>query len=631
MIKRSFIFNTSREGSKAAIYCASRSGEQLFLQLKNENSVDILGFIDKNPLEAQLGANYCVFSPDDFPFYKTCDYYFIVHEHPSVREAIADTLRSFGVEDGQIVIPDEIIIADSGRFRMEDCPESLLDAITKLRSNCQNTYLDYYHLTMWLQGYYHKITDKNRFAEMLCRCFCDEVDIQKKIVYGWFLFYIQKMGCTEMKQFVDCAIKVALLDIDMGFFLASKIAHMELKQSSVLYKGLSEHRKTLWKIVTDEYAKRLPVLDSHHEKNSVCIMTHALGNSVAASSKVVREIATGLLNQNFRVIIIVILQNKEVAHDVFSIGDSFFYRMSHPYKQYNETALPKQIELDYLECGTVVEMFQQVVKEVNLYKPEIVIDMMDDVLPFSNIIAAKYPVLYYPIRNCSCGVSFYKTAARVAGLDEIPEDRKMKLPHRPFQMNDEIEVQYDRGAYLSIPDNGYIIITVGTRLESEISETFLRFMDALLSKHSHIYWVCVGDDKIKAKIDDIIKPQKQIRILSYEKNLAALYSICNAYLNPKRIGGGHSVALAVQMGLDVFALKFGDAVSYIDEQKIISGDEKDLFNYIDRAIINYKSNDKQKDSSGQGKRQNIDLDEWFKVFANQLRKMSNEARTRFSE
>ena len=99
----------------------------------------------------------------------------------------------------------------------------------------------------------------------------------------------------------------------------------------------------------------------------------------------------------------------------------------------------------------------------------------------------------------------------------------------------------------------FVLITVGNRLGSEITEEFVKQIKIILDQDIKYKWLIVGVSSnllIETICTEVINNQ-QIQFIPYEKYLFDLYEICDVYVNPIRKSGGHSAAIAMQASLPV--------------------------------------------------------------------------------
>ena len=105
---------------------------------------------------------------------------------------------------------------------------------------------------------------------------------------------------------------------------------------------------------------------------------------------------------------------------------------------------------------------------------------------------------------------------------------------------------------MQVPADAVVLITAGFRLPDECappwSDRVLRFLD----EHPKAWWVLLGTQA--ARLHPTISAHPRVRVLPPERLAAPWYAMADIYLNPPRIGGGGSVAQAMEQGLAVASL-----------------------------------------------------------------------------
>ncbi len=140
----------------------------------------------------------------------------------------------------------------------------------------------------------------------------------------------------------------------------------------------------------------------------------------------------------------------------------------------------------------------------------------------------------------------------------------------------------------NLSQNDFVMITVGNRLDAEMDKEFIDYIVKFIIENDNVKWLIVGPREINyiETVYGFLLNQKIIRI-SYEDDLAALYRICDVYLNPRRKGGGISIAMAMNEGLPIVLTKDStDGVYYVGVENAV---DNDMMEYID--MIKHIKND----------------------------------------
>ncbi|HEY0833124.1 MAG TPA: glycosyltransferase, partial [Azospirillum sp.] len=109
-------------------------------------------------------------------------------------------------------------------------------------------------------------------------------------------------------------------------------------------------------------------------------------------------------------------------------------------------------------------------------------------------------------------------------------------------------------AELELEEDAVVVVTVGNRLHTEIDAGFAALMFAHLEAHPRSRWLLVGTGRFPLPEFAAHPMLAQCRFLAYERDLNALYRICDVYANPDRAGGGLSAFWAMARGVPVLTL-----------------------------------------------------------------------------
>ena len=143
---------------------------------------------------------------------------------------------------------------------------------------------------------------------------------------------------------------------------------------------------------------------------------------------------------------------------------------------------------------------------------------------------------------------------------DLPEPHAHRFPFRFWP--DGSVAPASREA-MQVPADAVVLITAGFRLPDECappwSDRVMRFLD----EHPQAWWVLLGTQA--ARLHPSIGAHPRVRVLPPERSAAPWYAMADIYLNPPRIGGGGSVAQAMEQGLAVASLGDCDGGDKIGE------------------------------------------------------------------
>lgn len=179
---------------------------------------------------------------------------------------------------------------------------------------------------------------------------------------------------------------------------------------------------------------------------------------------------------------------------------------------------------------------------------------------------------------------FIRPAKLEKNVENIYE-KNLSLNQKQIFMSEKIPALFDINstAYtrqeLHLSEDKFLIAIVGNRLGQEITESFEKFMFEILQKNKKTDFVIIGEaGELQNRLTDSTF-DKRIHYLGYCTDLKGVVATLDIYLNPERLGGGWSSAIALSAGIPVVTLKKGD-VAYNVSEKFIVSDYNEMYGVI---------------------------------------------------
>lgn len=158
---------------------------------------------------------------------------------------------------------------------------------------------------------------------------------------------------------------------------------------------------------------------------------------------------------------------------------------------------------------------------------------------------------------------------------------------------EENDTSYGR-AQFGLSERDFVVCLVGNRLDIEISQEFISFMDKVL-KTIEVHFLIIGAIDEKDKIVEKISKKENIHFTGALPKAGAAIKLCDIYCNLKRNGGGRSSFEALAQGVPVITLRFGDVYYTCGEEfSVDSYDEylDRLIHYVDDRLCLEKAKDR---------------------------------------
>ncbi|MCL2146423.1 MAG: glycosyltransferase [Synergistaceae bacterium] len=110
---------------------------------------------------------------------------------------------------------------------------------------------------------------------------------------------------------------------------------------------------------------------------------------------------------------------------------------------------------------------------------------------------------------------------------------------------------------LGLPQRKFLLIIVGARLGDEITREFLDMLSETFEYNTHLVFAGNFNNYEKVCRDNAVIRDNSTYI-GFQDDMLAVMEVCDLYVNPKRTGGGTSVAEAMYKGLPAVTTASGD-------------------------------------------------------------------------
>lgn len=112
-------------------------------------------------------------------------------------------------------------------------------------------------------------------------------------------------------------------------------------------------------------------------------------------------------------------------------------------------------------------------------------------------------------------------------------------------------------AELGLPDDKFILVSVGTRLHDDITDEFIERILNTVSWNTH--FVLMGHmDNYNTMCEKYPELKECSTFLGYQDDVLAVLEHCDLYVNPRRIGGGFSIVEAFYKNVPGVTIAYGD-------------------------------------------------------------------------
>ncbi len=216
--------------------------------------------------------------------------------------------------------------------------------------------------------------------------------------------------------------------------------------------------------------------------------------------------------------------------------------------------------------------FEQMLEAVHAYKPDLII-FVGFISPLVYRLYESYPVVGLSLHALPpvAPVDVWLSADPHGDATLWPDITAPQNFHYPFRFWPKGQaVPMDR-AQLGIPVSNVILITTGHRLNTEMPQAWLDRMLAFTNAHPDVHWLLVGlpQGHMVAGLPE----HPRIHSVEPQTELDSWLATCDIYINPPRVGGGSTVAMAMEQGLAVLTLADGDGGDKVGDWAVASQDD----------------------------------------------------------
>ncbi len=206
-----------------------------------------------------------------------------------------------------------------------------------------------------------------------------------------------------------------------------------------------------------------------------------------------------------------------------------------------------------------VEKAQQIIDEISKFGPDAILTIGDSMVS-AEILSQYWPVVCWPSTQTepisSAPTQFYRSIE--PHKMEI-EWKKLKLAP-PTLIKQDFDTQnnipnlhsVDR-EQLRLPEDAFVFILVGARIKQELSTEFQQLMIRVLEHDPKVHMLILGAEKFEI-LNELHAHKDRLRLVQFATDLRGVISLCDAFLNPPRQGGGGGGYLAMLESLPILTL-----------------------------------------------------------------------------
>lgn len=446
------------------------------------------------------------------------------------------------------------------------------------------------------------LADHRLAVETLEKCI-EKQTIPIHIITGYqMLYHIGGMTTEHFRKYCAYLYELKLEECPQkywsGVFEAAWM--LDLHKDMLYPEYYTQRRRFLCEIAKELYDHRsddsLNSVKPRKEK-SVVILVNGIYTKNHASARLEAGVANELDHIGYHVTLYasdtnVIRNNFECFPLTISVRSGQW--RSSIYAEDHRSILQPSVKIVYNEKEDFKERYNETIRYICSEDPDFIIDISWEQAIFAPVLRRRYPVVMVPLAGISTSAIFDAYIVRNAGQlkkenavyhsveNRIVMEGNIYMPYPIFNSNNFVAPKFRRSSYGFLTTDT-IVVSAGKRLDTELPLELADEMAAYLEKHREVKWILVGTPNLYFPCLEVALRRKQVIFWPYEKELAKLYSMCDIYLDPPRIGGGGGTALAIQSGLAVVLSDVPSDIKHIlGAEYCIPGGVPEVIKELDR-------------------------------------------------
>lgn len=576
-----------KKNCKLVIYGADITGHVFAEQISSLRHCEIVCFIDKKIKESYLGIP--VYQPEwiknnlsnfDFILLGTTNQNAI----SQIRELL---IEEWGIDLSKVVSDGyQLIFKGGGIADLYNCNE-IISMVKRFGNSEYSVEKSVKYLIEYL-----KTGCEGENISQLKKAYLDESNIKAKIIFAYMLYRSGNWDSEFMRDFHSFLYKLAdshliwahRLIFDVGNFPVLRYPQYRY------YEYYIDRKKIITKISKKLIETKSINKASHMSVNDriafCCIQLYGEDYHL---TKIIARYANEMCRRGKNVKIFV--ENKCYAPNEFFIENTYGSGIdAREFEASNRSIFSEGIEVCYASGASIREKTQNFVEKIKEYNPEVIFYYNSESSCITQSLVSMFPIVNITTVRMGSNASYHMLAVTNKQMFlEIDKKNKFidnveKIAEYPRCMIKPVtRSEYSRKDF-NLNETDFVIITVGNRLQYEVKKDLVDELCKHL-KANQFVWLIVGCKEIKYISDyygELIREQK-IRFIPYEKDLCALYKICDVYLNPRRQGGGTSITWAMYEKLPVLTIsEISDGFDWIGDELAVHGNYKDMMKELYR-------------------------------------------------
>lgn len=492
-----------QEGDRILLYGRGVNGQRVCQYLVNQH-FQVIGFVDQNA-DKMTDGRIPVYRPDQMKTIASGRYDKIVITvlNQDVGAEIYRFLQESGIEERKIAAP-YIYVGPVSPLSLEDfinCPALAKQEMKKF-IECQYGNLLYFKPLIQEMKAHKKERDgllrKTKRTDY-------GLGVLEEMVFLHILYLAGIFDAELMKRLLMLALVIHQPELRQFLHMIfNNTFTMCFEHPEYLFPEFYNLRRTLLKKLNGMYDFHVHAAPTKKRTDGtvkkICILNHTLFTEKAASTLLSVQMSNLLddLGYEVRVIPLDIFSYELADTPVFRTFIDWTYSSSEEFEEYHKKAYHPGVTIEYtMGWADLREQMQNQLDKIMAFCPDLILDVTDEWSILSYTYSRYFPTLYLPLRgyqSSSCFTHFITGQRSVFDrLNQVYHSvRSEPVMELPMVISPPPpQTVYSREQY-SLAEDDFVLVTVGSRLNTEMSKEFIDCVCGALRSQLNLKWLVVG-------------------------------------------------------------------------------------------------------------------------------------------
>ncbi|MFZ6771808.1 glycosyltransferase [Undibacterium sp. SXout7W] len=225
---------------------------------------------------------------------------------------------------------------------------------------------------------------------------------------------------------------------------------------------------------------------------------------------------------------------------------------------------------------SLMRRWLDILKEITLFAPDLIlfVGLHSGLL---SSLYKKYPILGLGTNSVPPMVPtdvWLSSDKKLSGLDSSTWGDVFPASlawYHPYRIQRKTMSARLTRSELGIDDHKLVLISLGSHLDSAIQGLWAKKMCQLINEHADVVWLMIGGaGRFPVALQGI--QESRLQLMPYTIQVQAFMMASDIYVNPPIMGGGFSVAEAMQIGLPVVSFADSDGGDKVGDMAVTDMD-----------------------------------------------------------